>query len=79
MKSENQPWLFMGTTDDLAAAADSDFIPLMKDADGKLTFTIEIQALDETFACCAYSTSYSFWYNRTMMLQADFLPEGALK
>ena len=79
MKSENQPWLFMGTTDDLAAAADSDFIPLMKDANGKFTFTIEINALDEAFSCCAYSKSYSFWYNRTMMLQADFLPEGALK
>ena len=79
MKSDSQPWLFMGTTAEIANAAESELIPLMKDANGTFTFTIEINALDEAFSCATYSKKESVWFDRTMLLQADFLPDGALK
>ncbi|MBE6997094.1 MAG: hypothetical protein E7427_02875, partial [Ruminococcaceae bacterium] len=70
-------WFFMGSTDKIAAAADSEFLR-GTETDAGLTYTIAIEALDQGVACAAYSKNKDQWYARTLLFRADSLPEGAL-
>ena len=59
VKVSGEARLFMGTTAEIANAAESELIPLMKDANGTFTFTIEINALDEAFSCATLSLAFA--------------------
>lgn len=47
--------LFMGTGDEAAAASEADFIPYVENAEGKYTYDVPVDALDEDTACAAWS------------------------
>ena len=47
--------LFMGTGDEAAAASEADFIPYVENAEGKYTYDVPVEALDEDTACAAWS------------------------
>ena len=76
--TKSYTWMFMGGTDKIAAAADSEFIPGVVNADGAMTFTIPVEALDQGIACAAYSKNKDQWYSRSLLFRADSLPEGAI-
>ena len=73
MTSEKQNWLYAGTAAALATAADSDLVPL-KDK----TFTFPVEVVDDEIIICTYSVSKDGWYERTILIRADSLPEGAI-
>ena len=77
MGGEAQNWLFMGAADELAAADNSEFIPLLKADDGSNTFTLPVEALDAEILCCSYSKNRDAWYERSILFRADSLPEAA--
>jgi len=70
-------WFFMGPTDKIAGAADSEFLRGTETDEG-MSYTISIEALDEGIACAAYSKNKDQWYARTLLFRADSLPAEAL-
>ena len=79
LSGKSYTWMFAGSTDSIAAADKSEFIPAMKDADDVYYFTLPVEALDQGLFCAAYSKNKDQWYARTLLVRADSLPAGALK
>lgn len=71
--------LFVGTGEQAAKAAETDFIPFTENAEGKYVYTLPISALDEPIAVAAWSTKKSEWYDRKLTFKSDKLPESAYK
>ena len=76
--------LFMGTGDEAAAASEADFIPYVENAEGKYTYDVPVEALDEDTACAAWSIKKEKWYDRTLVFRSDLIPaecfaDGVLK
>ena len=70
-------YLYPGTAEEAAAAAESDYIPF-EEEDGKHTFTLPVEALDAGVPCAAFSRRKELWYDRTLVFRADSLPADAL-
>ena len=68
----------VGTAGQAAKADEADFIPFEEDGNGAHTFTIPVKALDEGFPCAAYSKRKEQWYDRTLLVRSDSLPDDAL-
>ena len=64
------PWLFLGTTDQIADAAYSDFIA-GEEKDDAICYTIPVEALDDGILCAAYSKNKDQWYARTLLVRYD--------
>lgn len=80
LNSSSYPYLYAGTAKEAAALNDvTKYIAPEEDADGNYVFTVPINALDEGFACAAFSKNKEQWYDRTLLVRADSLPEGAVK
>lgn len=62
--------LFMGTGDEAAAASEADFIPYVENAEGKYTYDVPVEALDEDTACAAWSIRKGQWYDRTLVFES---------
>lgn len=62
--------LFMGTGDEAAAASETDFIPYVENAEGKYTYDVPVEALDEDTACAAWSIRKEQWYDRTLVFES---------
>ncbi len=62
--------LFMGTGEEAAAASDADCIPYVENAEGKYTYDVPVQALDEDTACAAWSIKKEQWYDRTLVFES---------
>ena len=62
--------LFMGTGDEAAAANEADFIPYVENAEGKYTYDVPVDALDEDTACAAWSIRKEQWYDRTLVFES---------
>ena len=62
--------LFMGTGEEAAAASDADLIPYVENAEGKYTYDVPVQALDEDTACAAWSIRKEQWYDRTLVFES---------
>ena len=71
-------YVYMGTAEQAAKADEADFIPFEEDGNGAHTFTIPVKALDEGFPCAAYSKRKEQWYDRTLLVRSDSLPDDAL-
>ena len=70
-------YLYPGTAEEAAAAAESDYIPF-EEENGKHTFTLPVEALDAGVPCAAFSRRKELWYDRTLVFRADSLPADAL-
>ena len=80
LNSTSYPYLFAGTAKEAAALNDvSKYIAPEKDAEGRYVFTVPVKALDEGFACAAFSKNKEKWYDRTLLVRAGSLPQGAVK
>jgi len=62
--------LFMGTGEEAAAASEADFIPYVENAEGKYTYDVPVDALDEDTACAAWSIRRERWYDRTLVFES---------
>lgn len=66
--------LYMGTGEEAAVAAETDFIPFEEDESGVHTFRIPVEALDAGINCSAFSKSKEKWYDRVLVFRSDSLP-----
>ena len=74
------PYLYAGTAKEAAKLNDpAQYIAFEEDAAGKYTYRLPLKALDESFACAAFSKNKEQWYDRNLLVRADSLPEGAVK
>ena len=71
-------YVYMGTGEEAAAAAEAGYIPFTEEADGTHSFTVPVKALDEGIDCAAFSKKKEKWYDRTLVFRADSLPADAL-
>lgn len=70
--------LFMGTGKEAAASSPDSYLDFEEDADGKHTYTIPVEALDEPIDCSAFSKNKEKWYDRQILFRAESLPEEAV-
>ena len=77
MTSKSYLYLYPGTGEEAAAAAETDYI-LPEEAGGEMTtFTLPVEALDAGVPCAAFSKKKGKWYDRTLLFRADSLPAEA--
>jgi predicted small lipoprotein YifL len=74
MTSEAYAYLYAGTAEEAAAAAEADYLPLEPVSDGLAVFALPIEALDAEVPCAAFSVRKELWYDRTLLFRADSLP-----
>lgn len=73
------PYLYAGTAKEAAKLNDpSKYIAYEEDAAGKYTYKLPLKALDESFACAAFSKNKEQWYDRNLLVRADSLPKGTV-
>lgn len=56
--------LYMGTAEQAAEAAETDYIPFEEDATGAYTYNVPVAALDQPIECAAFSKKKETWYDR---------------
>ena len=71
--------LFMGTGEEAESAPDDSCIFFVENAEGKYTYTVTVEALDNNIDCAAWSIKKQKWYDRTIVFESATLPDGALK
>ncbi|MBR2571895.1 MAG: hypothetical protein IKE30_07180 [Clostridia bacterium] len=79
MKSKSYEAMYPGTAEDAARAPKEALAMLEEQADGKLTFTLPIDAFDAGYECAALSARKQLWYPRTLVFRSDSLPLDAWK
>lgn len=70
--------IYLGTGEQASKAKPEDYIFPETNKDGADTFTIPVEALDQGISCAAFSKNKQQWYDRTILLRSDSLPEGAV-
>lgn len=70
-------YVYMGTGQEAAGAAEDAYIPFTEDAAGAHTYTVPVEALDQGISCAAFSKNKEKWYDRTLVFRADSLPVDA--
>ena len=76
MKSDAYSYMFPGTAEDAAQAAQEDLIALESEGD-VFFFTLPVEALDAGYTCAAFSARKQMWYPRTLVFRSDSLPAEA--
>ena len=79
MNSEAYSHMFPGAAEDAAQADAADLIALEALEDGRIAFTLPVDALDAGYECAAFSARKQLWYPRTLLFRADSLPLEAWK
>ena len=64
-------YLCLGTKEEAAAADSSTWIPYGTDANGKYTYEIPVEALDNGIAVAAFSHKNQIWYDRILTFQSS--------
>lgn len=70
--------LFMGTGKEAAEASEKEWIPFEETEDGKHTFEVPVEALDQEIPCAAFSKKKEKWYERNLAFLSSSLPADAL-
>lgn len=71
--------LFMGTGEEAESAPDDNCIYFVENTEGKYTYNVPVEALDNNIDCAAWSIKKQKWYDRTIVFESATLPDGALK
>ncbi|MDO5345405.1 MAG: hypothetical protein Q4E91_06635 [Lachnospiraceae bacterium] len=71
--------LYMGTAQEAAEGAEEDMIPFVENEEGRHTFQVPVEALDEGIDCAAFSKKKEKWYGRKILFQSTSLPMEAFK
>ena len=78
MGGDGYMYVYPGTPEEAAAADEADYIAYEEDGDGKQTYTIPVEAVDEGIKCAAFSRRKEKWYDRTLVVPSTSLPGGAI-
>lgn len=70
--------LYMGTGEEALVDTEEHYIYFAKDADGKYTYTVPVQALDQETCCAAFSLKKQKWYDRTLVFESALIPAEAI-
>lgn len=70
--------LFMGTKEEAAEAEESAYIGYEERSDGRYTYTVCVEALDQPMDCAAFSKKKERWYDRQILFRAESLPREAV-
>lgn len=70
--------VYPGTGTEAAASDPSRYIDFQVNEEGKHTFTIPVEALDQPIACAAFSKNREKWYDRFLLFEAESLPKEAV-
>ena len=71
--------VYPGTGTQAASSDPSQYIDFQVNEEGKHTFTIPVEALDNhTIACAAFSKNREKWYDRFLLFEAESLPKEAV-
>ena len=79
MSGKSYLYVYPGTAEEAAGAAEDAFVPFVENAEGAHTFTIPVEALDAPVPCAAYSKNKELWYARSLLFRADSLPVSAFR
>ena len=77
MSGKSYLYVWLGTALEAATGEEKRRIAYEEDADGAYTFTLPVEVLDAPFLCAAYSKNKELWYDRTLLVRADSLPQEA--
>ena len=72
--SSSYLYLYPGTAEEAAAAAEDDWLTAEIGEDGSHSFYLPVEALDAGIPCAAFSRKKALWYDRTLLFRADSLP-----
>lgn len=78
LASESYSRLFCGTAEQAAASTEDQYVSYREEGEARV-FSFPVEALDQPFSCAAFSVNKEMWYDRTLLVRADSLPEGSLK
>lgn len=70
--------VYPGTGTQAASSDPSQYIDFQVNEEGKHTFTIPVEALDQPIACAAFSKKREKWYDRFLLFEAESLPKEAV-
>ncbi len=70
-------YLYPGTAAEAGAADSSAWAPYKENADGKYTYTIPVEALDQEIPVAAHSIKRNSWYDRLLTFKSDTLKKIA--
>lgn len=79
MGGQGYLYLYMGTGEEAAKAKEEEYIPFEEDAEGKHTFTVPVEALDQGIDCAAFSKKKEKWYDRELVFKSNTLSADAFK
>lgn len=69
--------LYMGTGEAAQADTDDHCIYFVTDAEGKYTYDVPVEALDQETDVAAWSTKKEQWYDRTLVFESSKIPADA--
>lgn len=70
--------MYMGTGEAALKAKATDYILAKEDAEGKKSFTLPIDTLNDIIVCSAWSIKKEQWYDRNLIFWSDGIPSDAL-
>lgn len=79
MGGQGYLYLYMGTGEAAASASQEDYIPFEENEEGKHTFTVPVEALDQGIDCAAFSKKKEKWYDRILVFKSSTLSADAFK
>ena len=72
-------YLYMGTGEEAVNEPVDAYIDFEEDAQGKHTFTVPVEALEQAVDCAAFSKKKEKWYDRTLVFSSADLPDEAFE
>ncbi len=70
--------LFMGTGEQAVAADESEYSEAVPDQNEKLTFKVNVDALNQVLECTGFSRRKKKWYDHQILFDASSMPEKVL-
>ena len=70
--------LYMGTGEEALADTDDKCIYFVEDSQGKYTYEVPVEALNQDINCAAWSIRKEEWYDRVLVFHSSMIPEDAI-
>lgn len=70
--------LYMGTGEEALADTDDKCIYFVEDPQGKYTYEVPVEALNQDINCAAWSIRKEEWYDRVLVFHSSMIPEDAI-
>lgn len=70
--------LYMGTGEEALTDTDDNCIYFIEDPQGKYTYEVPVEALNEDINCAAWSIRKEEWYDRVLVFDSSMIPENAI-